>query len=96
MSIFKINKQSKKSSARTGVLKTNHGDIKTPFFMPIATYGAVKTQSSEDIQKLPSKILLSNTYHLYIRPGTEILTKAGGLHKFMNWNKPIYLNYLLN
>jgi len=86
MSIFKINKQSKKSSARTGVLKTNHGDIKTPFFMPIATYGAVKTQSSEDIQKLPSKILLSNTYHLYIRPGTEILTKAGGLHKFMNWN----------
>ena len=86
MSIFNIKHQSKKSSARTGILKTAHGTINTPFFMPIATYGAVKTQSSCDIKKLPSDILLSNTYHLYIRPGTDILEKAGGLHKFMNWN----------
>ena len=89
MSIFKINNQSKNSSARTGVLKTDHGEIETPFFMPIATYGAVKTQSSNEIKDLPSDILLSNTYHLYIRPGTEILKAAGGLHKFMNWNQII-------
>ncbi len=86
MSKFKINHQSKNSSARTGILKTAHGSIETPFFMPIATYGAVKTQSSEEIKSLPSQILLSNTYHLYIRPGTRILEQAGGLHKFMNWN----------
>ncbi len=89
MSIFKILHQSKKSSARIGVLKTQHGKIETPFFMPIATYGAVKTQSSDEIENLPSNILLSNTYHLYIRPGTDILEKAGGLHKFMNWNNII-------
>ena len=81
---FKINHQSKNSSARTAVLKTDHGEIETPFFMPIATYGAVKTQSSNEIKDLPSNILLSNTYHLYIRPGTDILKAAGGLHKFMN------------
>jgi len=86
MSIFTINHRSNKSQARTGVLKTEHGEINTPFFMPIATYGAVKTQSSEEIKNLPSNILLSNTYHLYIRPGTKILEKAGGLHNFMNWN----------
>ena len=86
MSKFKINHQSKNSSARTGILKTAHGSIETPFFMPIATYGAVKTQSSEEIKSLPSEILLSNTYHLYIRPGTKILEQVGGLHKFMNWN----------
>ena len=89
MSEFKINHQSKNSSARTGILKTEHGKIETPFFMPIATYGAVKTQSSNEIKNLPSNILLSNTYHLYIRPGTEILKAAGGLHKFMNWNQII-------
>tara|TARA_B100000575_G_scaffold294030_1_gene307645 strand:- start:2859 stop:3986 length:1128 start_codon:yes stop_codon:yes gene_type:complete len=89
MAIFKIIHQSKNSSARIGVIKTEHGNIETPFFMPIATYGAVKTQSSSEIKDLPSKILLSNTYHLYIRPGTEILEKAGGLHKFMNWDRII-------
>ena len=89
MSIFKINNQSKNSGARTGILNTEHGKIETPFFMPIATYGAVKTQSSNEIKNLPSNILLSNTYHLYIRPGTEILKTVGGLHKFMNWNKII-------
>ena len=89
MSIFTINHQSKDSGARTGILKTSHGQIETPFFMPIATYGAVKTQSSTEIKDLPSNILLSNTYHLYIRPGTEILKAAGGLHKFMNWNQII-------
>jgi len=87
--IFKITHSSKNSSARIGILKTQHGKIETPFFMPIATYGAVKTQSSNEIENLPSNILLSNTYHLYIRPGTDILEEAGGLHKFMNWNNII-------
>ena len=86
MSIFKINYSSTKSAARVGVVETGHGEIETPCFMPIATYGAVKTQSSEEIKNLPSNILLSNSYHLYIRPGMNTIQKAGGLHKFMNWN----------
>ena len=84
-SIFSITHKDKNTSARTGELFTDHGIIETPFFMPVGTYGAVKTQSSEEIKMLPSKILLSNTYHLYLRPGMEIISKAGGLHRFMNW-----------
>ena len=87
--IFNIKSSCSNTSARMGTIKTDHGDIETPFFMPVGTYGAVKTQSSEDIENLPSSILLSNTYHLYLRPGTDILKSAGGLHKFMNWNKII-------
>ena len=87
--IFNIKSSCTKTSARTGIIKTDHGDIETPFFMPVGTYGAVKTQSSEEIESLPSSILLSNTYHLYLRPGTDILQSAGGLHQFMNWNKII-------
>ena len=87
--VFIINKSDKNSSARTGILHTSHCDISTPCFFPVGTYGAVKTQSSEEIEKLPSAVLLANTYHLYLRPGMEILTKAGGLHKFMNWNGAI-------
>ena len=85
-SLFTINHHDENTSARSGVIHTDHGDIPTPFFIPVGTYGAVKTQSSEEIAELPSSILLSNTYHLYLRPGTEILQKAGGLHKFMNWD----------
>ena len=87
--IFTITNSDSNSSARTGILHTDHGDIITPCFIPVGTYGAVKTQSSEEIAELPSPILLSNTYHLYLRPGTEILKKTGGLHKFMNWNRII-------
>ena len=86
---FTIKKSDKNTSARAGVLHTDHGDISTPCFMPVGTYGAVKTQSSEEIADLPSSILLSNTYHLYLRPGIEILKKAGGLHSFMNWQGAI-------
>ena len=89
MSIFTINKKSNKTNARTGEIKTEHGKLLTPFFMPIATHGAVKSLSSFEISNLPSDILLSNTYHLYLRPGIEILLSAGGLHKFMNWEKSI-------
>jgi queuine tRNA-ribosyltransferase len=85
-SIFSIKYKDQNTSARSGILKSDNGNIKTPFFMPVGTYGAVKTQSSEEINLLPSKILLSNTYHLYLRPGMEIISHAGGLHKFMNWD----------
>ena len=84
-SFFTITHFDNNTSARTGVLHTSRGKITTPCFLPVGTHGAVKTQSSEEINNLPSTILLGNTYHLYLRPGTEILSKAGGLHKFMNW-----------
>ena len=87
---FSIHSSCPSTSARTGTIATDHGNIETPFFMPVGTYGAVKTQSSEDIENLPSDVLLSNTYHLYLRPGTDILQSAGGLHQFMNWNKIIF------
>jgi queuine tRNA-ribosyltransferase len=67
------------------IIKTPHGELKTPFFMPIATQGAVKTLSSFDVERLGSPILLANTYHLYLRPGMEVMTKFGGLHNFMSW-----------
>ena len=88
-SFFTINQSDKNTSARTGVLYTDHGDIPTPCFMPVGTYGAVKTQSSKEITDLPSPILLSNTYHLYLRPGMEVLKNSGGLHSFMNWSGAI-------
>lgn len=78
-----------KNSARRGRLTTAHGVIETPFFMPIATKGAVKTMSSLDMEKIGASILLSNTYHLLLRPGFEGIKKLGGLHKLMNWHKPI-------
>ena len=87
--LFTINHSDKNTSARSGILHTGHGEIQTPFFMPVATYGAVKTQSSQEISDLPSSILLSNTYHLYLRPGVKILSEAGGLHGFMNWDGAI-------
>ena len=87
--MLKIIKKSKTSGARLGVLKTAHGDIQTPFFMPVATQGTIKHISGEDMRKLESQILLSNTYHLMLRPGEALIKKYGGLHKFMNWEKPI-------
>lgn len=87
--MFKLLKQSKLSKARLGKLKTLHGLIDTPFFMPIATRAAVKNLNREELEELGAQIILSNTYHLLVRPGIEIIEKAGGLHKFMNWDKPI-------
>lgn len=78
-----------KGLARRGQLTTAHGKIETPFFMPIATKGAVKTMSSADMKNLGAQILLSNTYHLLLRPGLEQMTALGGLHRFMNWDGPI-------
>ena len=86
---FKIISECKHTGARTGKIYTDHGVLETPFFMPVGTYGSVKTQTSEEIKDLPSKILLSNTYHLFLRPGMDIMTKAKGLHNFMNWDGAI-------
>lgn len=79
----------KKGRARRGRLTTAHGEIETPFFMPIATKGVVKSLSSADTEALGASILLSNTYHLFLRPGMEGMQKVGGLHRFMNWQKPL-------
>jgi queuine tRNA-ribosyltransferase len=86
---FTIEKKSAQSAARVGILKTAHGDIPTPFFMPIATAGAIKGLPATAMSALGAKILLSNTYHLWLRPGTKIISQAGGLHNFMRWPGPI-------
>jgi queuine tRNA-ribosyltransferase len=86
---FKVLKKSKKSRARLGSYKTNHGSIKTPFFMPVATQGTIKQSSATDMRKLKAQILLSNTYHLMLRPGEKMIKRFGGLHKFMDWHGPI-------
>ncbi|MFC1595752.1 tRNA guanosine(34) transglycosylase Tgt [Candidatus Margulisiibacteriota bacterium] len=78
-----------KGKARAGLLHTPHGTIKTPVFMPVGTLGTVKCLSPRILEEIGSQIILGNTYHLYLRPGTEIIEKAGGLHKFINWDKPI-------
>lgn len=77
------------NGVRQGVLTTPHGDLPTPFFMPIATKAAVKTLSSADMETLGTPVILSNTYHLLLRPGMEVMKQAGGLHKFMGWNGAI-------
>src|SRR3990167_2681392 len=87
--MFKIFKTSKISKARLTELKTAHGKIVGPFFMPIATRAAVKNLSPEEIKNLGAQIVLSNTYHLMLRPGESLIKKAGGLHEFMNWRSPI-------
>lgn len=83
--MFKIVKKSKKTGARRGKLKTAHGVINTPFFMPVATQGVAKQLSTEEIGKMGAQIILANTYHLMLRPGAAVVKKAGGLHQFMNW-----------
>ena len=77
------------SKARLGKLKTNYGEYDTPMFMPVGTQATVKTLSVEELKSLNAGIILSNTYHLWLRPGEDIVDHAGGLHKFMNWNGPI-------
>lgn len=86
---FELYKKAKDSKARLGKIITDHGEIETPIFMPVGTRATVKTMASEELKKIGAQIILSNTYHLFLRPGSEIIKKAGGLHKFMNWDKPI-------
>ena len=85
--MFKIQKTS--NSARRGTLKTTHGEIQTPFFMTIGTVGAIKGLIPSEVGDLGGQVILSNTYHLHLRPGEDTVAKAGGLHKFMNWDGPI-------
>lgn len=85
-----ITARDKGSKARTGFFETAHGTVETPIFMPVGTQGTVKAVNQFYLESdIKAQIVLSNTYHLYLRPGTEVLEQAGGLHKFMNWNKPI-------
>jgi queuine tRNA-ribosyltransferase len=77
------------NTGRRGVLHTQHGTLQTPFFMPVGTVGAMKGLSFNDIEQLGAQVLLSNTYHLHLRPGDDLIAEAGGIHTFVNWQKPI-------
>ena len=80
----------KNSGARRGVVHTPHGDIQTPIFMPVGTQATVKSMTPEELkEEVNAQIILANTYHLYLRPGSKLIKEAGGLHKFMNWDRPI-------
>jgi len=79
----------KKTKARLGLLETNYGNCETPMFMPVGTQATVKTLSPEELKEINARVILSNTYHLWLRPGEDIVSKAGGLHKFMNYDGPI-------
>jgi len=87
--MFKILAKSSISKARAGKLSTPHGEIDTPAFMPVGTQGAVKAVTPEQTTEIGAQIILCNTYHLYLRPGLDVIRQAGGLHKFIGWSGPI-------
>ena len=87
---FELIKEDKRTNARVGVIHLPHGDIKTPVFMPVGTQATVKSMTPDELKnEVGAHIILSNTYHLYLRPGHELIKEAGGLHKFMNWDRNI-------
>lgn len=87
---FELVKESEKGSSRAGTITTDHGTIQTPIFMPVGTIGSVKAVTQQQLkQDIQAQIILGNTYHLYLRPGLEVLEAAGGLHQFMGWDRPI-------
>jgi len=86
---FKVIKKSKKSKARLGILKTSHGLVETPCLVPVATKAVIKTLTSEEVEQTKSQILIANTFHLHLRPGEGVVKAAGGIHKFMNWKRPL-------
>jgi queuine tRNA-ribosyltransferase len=86
---FKLIEKCPKTKARTGVLQTAHGDIQTPVFMPVGTQASVKYVSQYELEQLEASIILGNTFHLYLRPGHDLIGEAGGLHQFMDWHNPI-------
>ena len=86
---YELIKVCKQSGARLGRVHTPHGVIETPAFMPVGTQATVKTMSPEELKAMDAHIILSNTYHLFLRPGHDLIRTAGGLHKFMNWDRPI-------
>lgn len=88
--MFELIKKSSATKARLGILNTDHGKIKTPIFMPVGTLGTVKAVNQDDLfEKIKAQIILGNTYHLYLRPGNQIMQDAGGLHNFIGWDHPI-------
>ena len=86
---FKIINEDKKTRARIGIVRTVHGNFKTPCFVPVATAATVRALDNRDLKELKAEVTLANTYHLHLRPGDKLIKKLGGLHKFMNWGKPI-------
>lgn len=86
---FELTHEDKKTKARAGIITTPHGAIETPVFMPVGTRATVKAMAPEELKQIGAQIILSNTYHLYLRPGHDLIKEAGGLHKFMNWDRPI-------
>jgi len=86
---FRVTHECARTGARTGEFTTPHGVIETPVFMPVGTKATVKSLSPQELEEIGSQIILSNTYHLYLRPGHELVKQAGGLHRFMGWSKPI-------
>lgn len=86
---YELIKECRQSGARLGLLHTLHGTIETPVFMPVGTQATVKAMTPEELKEIHAQIILSNTYHLYLRPGHQLVEKAGGLHKFMNWDRAI-------
>lgn len=86
---FQVLLEDKSSSARLGLLRTPHGDVETPVFMPVGTQASVRTTSPRELHEVGAQIILGNTYHLNLRPGLEVIRELGGLHAFMGWNKPI-------
>ena len=86
---YELLHECKQTGARRGIIHTPHGDIQTPIFMPVGTQATVKTLDTSELKEIGSAVILSNTYHLWLRPGADIVKKAGGLHKFMNYDGPI-------
>ncbi len=86
---YELIKRCPDTGARAGVIHTPHGDFETPIFMPVGTQASVKTLAPEEVKELGAGIILSNTYHLFLRPGSKLIAEAGGLHKFMNWDRAI-------
>ena len=87
---FQLQNTATGTGARVGVMQTDHGEILTPIFMPVGTVGTVKAVTQQQLSlEVQAQIILGNTYHLYLRPGTEVLEAAGGLHQFNGWHKPI-------
>ena len=86
---YELVQQNKSSAARLGKITTNHGSFETPVFMPVGTQATVKSMTPEEIHSMGAKIILSNTYHLFLRPGEDLVAEAGGLHRFMNWSGSI-------
>lgn len=89
MSLFEVISRDTQTRARTGILRTDHGDIQTPVFMPVGTAAAIKSLDSKDVEDLDAEIILANTYHLHLRPGADSIKELGGLHRFMDWKRAI-------